>query len=289
MAKNWTDQDEQFIRDNFLTMTYSDLADRFAVSTKAMESKIRRMGLKKLDFLAEAVEAVDPTPEPASLPAPPEEPVPTPLGSIQARPRRTEPVVETAAERKVRRAAARQAATEEKDRRAEARADRRVVKALKRLEAGMKSVFQGQYAKAAKDFEAILNSAPLDMGLMARAKQYLEVCREHLDRKAHAPKTTEDLYLYGVMQMNDGDLDGALETFTAAAKKAPKDDRLSYGQAAAYAQAGAVEASLEALARAVDINMANRVFAKNDSDFIPLRVHKEFQEIVSPQPEEESA
>jgi len=288
MAKNWTEEDEQFIRDNFLTMTYSDLADRFDVSTKAMESKIRRMGLKKQEFLAEAIEAIDPTPEPPAGPVPAEEPVPTPLESIQALPRRTETAVETTEERKARVSAGREAAANEKERRESARSDDRVVAAVKRLEAGMKSLLQGQYAKAAKDFEAILKTPPPDMGMTARAKQYLATCKTHLERKAAAPKTTEDLYLHGVIQMNDGDLEGALTAFNAAAKKAPQDDRLAYGQAAVHAQGGEVEAAIEALSRAVEINQANRIFAKNDSDFTPLHVHKEFQDIVTPPMTEET-
>jgi tetratricopeptide (TPR) repeat protein len=287
MAKNWTEQDEQFIRDNFLTMTYSDLADRFEVSTKAMESKIRRMGLKKQEFLAEAVEAAGETPASAESPVPLEEPAPAPLESIHAKPRKTEAVNETAEEREARLEAAREAAATEKERREAARADDRVAKAMKRLEAGMKSLLQGQYAKAAKEFEALLKSPPPDIGLTARARQYLETCRANLEKKEPAPKSTEDLYLHGVMQMNRGELDGALDAFTAAAKKAPKDDRFPYSQAAVYAQVGAVDDAIEALQRAVEINEANRVFAKNDSDFIPLRVHTEFQEIVSPPPEEE--
>jgi tetratricopeptide (TPR) repeat protein len=288
MAKNWTEEDEQFIRDNFLTMTYSDLADRFDVSTKAMESKIRRMGLKKQEFLAEAVEAIDPTPEPPARSAPAEEPVPTPLESIQAMPRRTETAVETTEERKARLSAGRQAAEEEKERRESARSDDRVAAAVKRLEAGMKSLLQGQYAKAAKEFEAILKAPPPDMNMTARARQYLETCKAHLERKPAAPKTTEDLYLHGVMQMNEGDLEGALEAFNTAAKKDPEDDRLAYGLAAVHAQGGKVEAAIEALQRAVEINAANRIFAKNDSDFTPLRVHREFQDIVSPPVEEEA-
>ena len=286
MAKNWTEEDEQFIRDNFLTMTYSDLADRFDVSTKAMESKIRRMGLKKQEFLAEAIEAIDPTPAPPAGPAPAEEPVPTPLESIQAMPRRTETTVETTEERKARLEAGRQAAVDEKERRETARSDERFAKAVMRLEAGMKSLMQGQYAKAAKEFEAIVKTPPADMGITSRARQYLESCTAHLELKAHAPKTTEELYLHGVMQMNEGDLDGALEAFTVAVKKDPKDDRFAYGQAAVLAQGGEVEAAIDALQRAVAINKANRVFAKNDSDFIPLRVHKEFQDIVTPPLEE---
>jgi tetratricopeptide (TPR) repeat protein len=287
MAKNWTEEDEQFIRDNFLTMTYSDLADRFEVSTKAMESKIRRMGLKKQEFLAEAVEAVEPAPEQPEGPAPSEEAVPTPLESIQSMPRKTEAAVETAEERTARLEAGREAAVAEKERRAAARSDDRVAKAMKRLEVGMKGLLQGQYAKAAKEFEALLKSPPPDIALTARARQYLETCKAHLERKAAAPKTTEDLYLHGVVRMNEGDLDAALEAFTAASKKAPADDRLPYGQAAVYAQAGSVDDAIEALQRAVDINEANRIFAKNDPDFIPLRVNKEFQEIVSPPQEEE--
>jgi len=288
MAKNWTEEDEQFIRDNFLTMTYSDLADRFDVSTKAMESKIRRMGLKKQEFLAEAVEAIDPTPGPPAVPAPAEEPVPTPLESIQAMPRRTETTVETAEERTARLDAGRQAAADEKERREAARSDERVVKAMKRLEAGMKSFLQGQYAKAAKEFEAILKTPPPDMSMTARARQYLETCKARLQRKSAAPKTPEEFYLRGVVQMNEGDMEGALEAFGAAAKKAPEDDRFPYGQAAVYAQVGEVEAAIESLHQAVEINAANRIFAKNDSDFTPLRVHKEFQDIVSPPLEEET-
>ena len=43
MAKNWTTEEEEHIRENYLTQTYGELAEHFSVTTKAMESKIRRL------------------------------------------------------------------------------------------------------------------------------------------------------------------------------------------------------------------------------------------------------
>ena len=45
MANMWNEEHEEFIRENFRHKTYSELAEHFGVSQKAMESKIRRMGL----------------------------------------------------------------------------------------------------------------------------------------------------------------------------------------------------------------------------------------------------
>ena len=56
MAKNWTAEEEENIRQRFLAETYGELAEHFGVTTKAMESKIRRMGLKKQELLAETAD-----------------------------------------------------------------------------------------------------------------------------------------------------------------------------------------------------------------------------------------
>lgn len=280
MAKNWTEEDEQYIRDNFLGMTYSELAEHFGVSTKAMESKIRRLGLKKQELLAEAEGGSQQTEEePAEAAV--EQP-PAPIESLQGLPRRKEVREETEEERKARLEAEREAAEDEKERREEIRQDKEFGQALRRLEAGVKKMMAGKHATAAKEFEAILEESPADLGLAARARQYLDACQEQLDSKAPKPKTADDHYLQGVLLLNDGDPAGALEAFARALDKEPGHERALYCQAAAHAQRGDVEAALEALRSAVEANEANRVYAKNDPDFVPLRVHKEFQELVAP-------
>ncbi len=151
----------------------------------------------------------------------------------------------------------------------------------------MKKMLSGNFEKAAVEFEAIVKDPPPGIGISSRAAQYLAACREHLGRKTFKPKTADDYYNQGVVQMNQGDLAVALESFEQASKKAPKDDRILYCRAAAYAQSGDAEAALDALRLAVEANDSNRVFAKNDSDFTSLRVHEAFQELVSPEPSDE--
>ena len=283
MAKNWSEEEEQYIRENFLTQTYGELAEHFGVTTKAMESKIRRMGLKKQEILAEAADPADL--EPAvefDEPAAPEEPRPTPIESIHALPRRTEVREETQKERKERLEATREAAAREKARREQARSEAPVSKALKKYEAGVKKLMAGKHDEAAAHFQAILDDPPPDLALLSGVRQLMQAAQAKEDSK---PKLTsaDDLYNDGVVLLNSGDLEGAIDSLEKAAKIAPNDDRVFYVQAAAYAQSGDFEAALEALSKAIDANDSNRIYARNESDFIPLRVHQEFQELVAPQ------
>lgn len=286
MAKNWTEDDEQYIRDNFLETTYSDLADHFGVSTKAMESKIRRMGLKKQEALAEA-EEVEEVAAPSD-PEPVREPQPTPIDSLQGLPRKTEAVEETPEDRETRIEAALEAAEAEKARREEEREEESMSDALEKLEAGMKKMLSGDHEKALSDFEEILDSRS-DAAVAARAEQFIEACNLQLQKAPPKPETADDFYQLGVIQLNEGDFEAALESFETAAKKGGDDDRILYCQAVAHAQAGDVDSALESLREAVEKNDANRIFAKNDSDFTPLRVHEGFQELVAPPEDEEDS
>ena len=138
MAKTWTEENEDFIRERFRHKTYAELADHFGVSQKAMESKIRRMGLKKQDYK-------ESDPMPAVLPpqtieehAAPVETGPTPIKSASLLPRRPVQPTETPGEREARLEAECDAAEEENTRRAEMRGRGTVVKALKKFEVGVK-------------------------------------------------------------------------------------------------------------------------------------------------------
>ncbi len=282
MAKNWTEEEEEYIRQHFLMETYGELAEHFAVTTKAMESKIRRMGLKKQELLAAAANPPVPPPVVAvEEPPVPEERRPTPIESIHTLQRRTEVFEETKEERRTRLEATREAAEREKACREASRADAAVAKALKKFESGVKKMLAGKDSQAAADFQAILNDPLPDIGLVARARQYLGAVEARSDTKEVAPRTAEEFYNLGVVQLNDGDVSGAIETLENAGKKAPKNDRVSYVLAAAHAQAGDFDAALGALARAIDVNDANRFYARNDSDFVPLRVHEGFQELIA--------
>ena len=287
MAKNWTTEDEEHIRENYLTQTYGELAEHFSVTTKAMESKIRRMGLKKQAILAEAISSPEPAPVVQyKKPTVPEEPTAEPIESIHKLDRRIEVYEETQEERTDRLEKTRAAAETEKARREESRRQAPVAKALKTFEAGVKKLLDGKNSEAAKDFQALLDDPPTDLGLVLRARQYLSAA---ISTKTMEPNltTAEDMYNHGVVLLNDGDIEGALKILGAAAKQAPTDDRIMYVRALALGISGDEEAATEQLQAAIKANETNRVYAHNDPDFAPLHGNPRFQEMMEPQGEDD--
>lgn len=280
MAKIWTEENEEFIRQNFRHRTYAELAEHFGVSQKAMESKIRRMGLKKQDYK-------DPDPVEAVIPMPPEEedkPAetgPTPIKSGAPLPRKEAEPVETPEERQERLEAEREAAEEARKERQEQRSGDAVADAVGFLETGIEKFHDGSYGKAIEAFQKIVEESPPDPILVARARQYKRACERHARTETFSPQDADDYYLLGVVRLNDGDAAGALEAFAEAIDQAPGDDRILYCQAAAHAQRGEYDEAIEALREAVDVNDSNRIYAVNDPDFVPLRVHEDFRELVA--------
>lgn len=280
MAKIWTEDHEQFIRENFRHKTYADLAEHFGVTQKAMESKIRRMGLKKQDYK-------DPDPMPAVLPPQPVEesrPVetgPTPIRSASSLPRRKEEPAETQKEREARLEAERQAAQHEKERREALRSDDRTEAALAKFEEGLKKYHDGSLGKALDAFNKVVESTTPDPVIVARARQYIGVIERRGRSSSFKPQDADEYFLHGVVQLNGGDPAAALEAFAQALDMAPGDDRILYCQAAAHAQKGAIDDAIEALREAIDINDSNRIYAVNDPDFVPLRVHGDFRSITA--------
>jgi len=284
MAKNWTEEEEEHIRQNFLTQTYGELAEHFGVTTKAMESKIRRMGLKKQELLAEAADPLELEPVVQYEEAPePDEPGPSPIESIRRLERRIEVFEETEEERATRLEQTREAAEVEKARREESREQKPIADALKKFEDGVTKLLDGKRAQAAKLFQAIIDDPPNDLGLVLRARQYLAATEEE-DTAEPKLKTAEDMYQYGVVLMNDGDFEGALEIFEQAAKKEPKDDRICYVRAVALALSEQEEEALEMLGAAIELNEVNRIYAHNDPDFALLLANPGFRTLTAPRP-----
>lgn len=281
MAKIWTEENELYIREHFRHKTYAELADHFGVTQKAMESKIRRMGLKKQDY-----KETDPMPAvlPPMMEAVEEAPVetgPTPIKSASLLPRKEAEPKESAEEREERLAAELEAATVERERREASREDATIAKALKKFELGVKRWHDGSLGKALEYFQTVVDANPRNRTLVGRARQYI-VAIERRGRSADFnPESADDFYLQGVILLNDGNPTDALESFGKALSMAPGDDRILYCQAAAWAQSGDIENAIEALREAIDTNDSNRIYAVNDPDFVPLRVHEDFRDLVS--------
>ncbi|NIR82136.1 MAG: hypothetical protein GWN53_02450 [Gammaproteobacteria bacterium] len=280
MAKIWSEENELYIREHFRHKTYAELADHFGVTQKAMESKIRRMGLKKQDYKeSDPMPAVLP-PMPEVIEEAPVETGPTPIKSAQLLPRKQAEPAETSEEREARLGAELEAAERERERR-EASREGDAAKIIRKFEQGVKRWHEGALGKALEYFKDVVDSRPADRTLAGRAQQYLRAIERKGRSQDFSPETADDFYLRGVVMLNDGYPEDALDSFEQALRMAPGDDRILYCEAAALSQAGDIEMAIEKLAEAIDINDANRIYAVNDPDFVALRVHADFRGLVS--------
>lgn len=55
-TKKWTEEEEEFLRENYLKMTNAELAEKFGITKNAVQKKLARLELKR----SEAVEKTDP-------------------------------------------------------------------------------------------------------------------------------------------------------------------------------------------------------------------------------------
>ena len=239
------------------------------------------MGLKKQDYKeTDPMPAVLP-PMTETIEAAPVETGPTPIKSASLLPRQVAAPVETTEGREARLQNELEAAAVERQRREAAREENDVAKALKKFELGVKRWHAGALGKALEYFQTVVDANPGNATLVGRARQYISAIERRGLSDDFSPKSADDFYLHGVVLLNAGNPESALESFAQALAKAPGDDRILYCQAAAWTQSGDVDNAIAALRDAIQTNDANRVYAINDPDFVPLRVHEDFRDLVT--------
>src|SRR2546426_631406 len=63
----------------------------------------------------------------------------------------------------------------------------------------------------------------------------------------------------------------------------PKDEKVHYVLASTLAAKGDRREALEHLREAIELNATNRIYARNDPDFEPLRDDENFQNLIHPE------
>jgi len=92
--------------------------------------------------------------------------------------------------------------------------------------------------------------------------------------------SNDQLYTLGVMEHNRGNYDGAISYFEQLLANHPNADYIYYSLAASKARKNEIAEAIQNLRKAIDLNEDNRVYAKNDPDFAPLHVEREFVDLV---------
>lgn len=154
--------------------------------------------------------------------------------------------------------------------------------ALKAFERAHKDFTRGNFAAAREGFRALIEQHAGVSEVAARARTYLNIAEARMRSEAALPRDPDSLYDRGVIELNRGDFVAAQELFERALKRDPDAADTYYALAAARARLGAVESSLQALERAVELKPVLRVRAQADADLALLRNDPEFERIVFP-------
>ena len=112
-----------------------------------------------------------------------------------------------------------------------------------------------------------------------KAQHIGAICSRMLGRPEQ-PKTAEDFELLATEHLNRGDGPGALKQTEAGLRKHGKHGGLWYLHACARVQCNQPADAIAALAKAIDFDPHNRIYAVNGKDFAPLRVNPDFLALI---------
>ncbi len=156
-------------------------------------------------------------------------------------------------------------------------------KALKELERGMNHLHKQQYAEALKNFKTIIDGYPEDKELLDRAQVYRRICESRMKSPPPTPKDPAGLFYLGVIKANEADFDGAVGYLQSALQASPEDEKIHYVLASTLALKGERENAVTHLKQAIDLNSLNRIHARNDPDFEPIRDDDALQNLLYPE------
>jgi len=142
--------------------------------------------------------------------------------------------------------------------------------ALSLLEKGIKLIYQKEFRKARVELESLISRYASEAEIAARARSYVQICQREEEARHRRAPSNDELYSLGVIEHNRGQYDAAVAYFRQSLEKRPNADYVYYSLAASLALKGEVAPALENLKTAIELNEENRIYAKNDADFLSL-------------------
>lgn len=152
--------------------------------------------------------------------------------------------------------------------------------ARKEFDRGVSALQKRKLEEAESHFSELLQKYPDEKELGDRARVYLAICQRQ-KRAAQADLTEpDDFYYAAVLAKNRGQVHEAIEHLKRAAPK-NGGGKVDFLLACCHAQNGDPGTALEHLKKAIVEDQRNRILARHDSDFDPVRDTPEFQELLA--------
>jgi tetratricopeptide (TPR) repeat protein len=149
-------------------------------------------------------------------------------------------------------------------------------------EAAIKLMHAEHFEKAIKCFGTLIADHPDEPEIQERAKVLVHACEKKIQEKARKVfRSPEDHYNAGVADMNNRQLDSAIQHLQQALKLAPKAEHILYALAAASALHGDRDQALNYLKQSIHHRAENRFMAVRDADFESLQEDADFKQLVT--------
>jgi len=156
--------------------------------------------------------------------------------------------------------------------------------ALIAFERAHKEFARGRFAEARNQFRILVDKYSQVSEVAARARTYLTIAESRLRTESILPRDADSLYDRGVIELNRGEYVAAQEMFERALKREPEAAHIHYGLAATRARLGSLDAALESLEKALNLQPNLRVRAQHDHDLNPLRNDPDFDRLIFSNP-----
>ena len=138
--------------------------------------------------------------------------------------------------------------------------------------------FQKRDFAGARELFAKAATGP-DAATAHSSSMHMNMC-DRRTVKTEAPKTAEEQYVLGVTAINAGSLDAASQHLANALRGHDNVDHYHYAMALCQGLKGDLDACRQHLARAIELAPANRIAARNDSDFQSLARQSPIKELL---------
>ena len=152
--------------------------------------------------------------------------------------------------------------------------------ARKEYDRGVAALQRRKLDEAERHLLDLIQKYPEEKELVDRARVYIAVCERQKPEARPSLSEPEDFYYAAVLEKNRGNVDEAIEHLKRAARK-NGGGKVDFLLACCYAQRGESGSALEHLRRAIDEDQRNRILARNDRDFDPVRDSPEFRELLA--------
>jgi len=159
-------------------------------------------------------------------------------------------------------------------------AETKTIKDVDNFERGIKLLFESQFEKALKIFGALMEDDDVSPTLSNRAKVYRNICQKKSTPPTYTPETYDDMLNMTVLHLNLRQLDKAEEYLLKAKEMNPEHEAVFYLEAVLECDRANYQQSLNALEKAIEMDPANLIRARNDSDFQAMQELPEFKEML---------